>query len=48
MENSIVQCIKLFQTLNLNIIAVTKVMHTAIRRNDDQAFEDMSEESEKK
>ena len=40
---------KSLQTLNLKkLIALTKVMYTTIRRYEDQAFNDMSEEREKK
>ena len=48
MENHIVLCMKSLQPPNLKIIALTKVMYTAIRSCDEQAFDNMSEEGEKK
>ena len=39
---------KSLQAPNLTTIAFTKVMQTAIRRYEDQAFDDISEESGKK
>ena len=38
---------KLLQAPNLKTIALTKTMHTAIISDDEQAFDNMSEESEK-
>ena len=38
---------KSLQAPNLKTIALTKVMYTAIRSFDEQAFDNMSEESEK-
>ena len=39
---------KLLQTPYLKTIVLTKVMYTAIRSYDEQAFDNMSEESGKK
>ena len=39
---------KLLQAPNLERIALTKVMYTAIHSYDEQAFDNMSEESEEK
>ena len=39
---------KSLQAPNLKTIALTKALYTAIRRNVDEAFDDISEESEKK
>ena len=38
---------KLLQTPNLKTFVLTKVIYTAICGNDEQAFDNMSEESEK-
>ena len=42
------ECIKSLQAPNFKTIALTKVMYTAICRSDEHAFNNMSEESEKK
>ena len=47
MENIIILCITSIQDPNFKTTAFTKVVKTAIRRCDDQTFDDMSEESEK-
>ena len=39
---------KSLQVPNLKTIALIKVMYTAIRSSDEQAFDNMNEESEKK
>ena len=39
---------KSLQAPNLKTIAGTEAMHTAIRRNDEEAFNNMREESEEK
>ena len=39
---------KSLQAPNLKTIARTKAIYTMIRSNDEQAFDNMSEESEKK
>ena len=39
---------KLLQAPNLKTIALTKVMYTVIRSYDEQAFDNVSEESEMK
>ena len=47
MENRIILCMKSLQAPNLKTIGLTKVMDTAICSYDEQAFDNMSEESEK-
>ena len=39
---------KSFQAPNMKTLALTKAMYAAICRDEDEAFDDMSEESEKK
>ena len=39
---------KLLQATNMKTIVLTKVMYTAIRSYDEEAFDNMSEQSEKK
>ena len=43
---SYIECMKLLQAPNLKTIALTKGMHTMIRRYVDETFSDTSEESE--
>ena len=42
------ECIKSLQAPNFKTIALTKAMYTTIRSYDEQSFDNMSEESEKK
>ena len=46
MENYIKICMKSLQAPNLKTIALTKAIYPAIRSYDEQAFDNMSEESE--
>ena len=46
MENRFISCMKSLQAPNLKTyIVLTKAMHTTIRSYDEQAFDNMSEES---
>ena len=47
MENRIIYCMKWLQAPNLKTIVLIKAMYTAIHSYDEQAFDNMSEESEK-
>ena len=48
MENHVIQCVKSLQAPKLKTTALIKVMRAGIRSYDEQAFDNMSEESEKK
>ena len=48
MESCIISCMKSFQAPKLKTLALTKAMYPAIRSYDEQAFDNMSEESEEK
>ena len=47
MENRIIECMKSLQAPHLKTTGLAKVMYTVIRSYVDEAFDDMSEESEK-
>ena len=48
MENHVIQCVKSLQAPKLKTTALIKMMRAGIRSYDEQAFDNMSEESEKK